>query len=228
MWAGTFLGRDAVVKQRFKKGYRHPALDAKLTAARLRQEVRSMARARRLGVPTPALLHVDVATACIYMARVPGESAKAALRAAAAAPGGGGAAGEALACGVAELVARLHDGGIVHGDLTTSNVLVEARAGGADAAPGAAASAAAAATAAAAPRLVLIDFGLSSFSTLPEDRAVDLYVLERALSSAHPEAGARLFEAFLDAYRRRSRNWCSTLNKFADVRMRGRKRSMVG
>lgn len=186
-----------------------------------------MARARRLGVPTPALLHVDVATACIYMARVPGESAKAALRALAAAPGGGGGAGEALARGVAELVARLHDGGIVHGDLTTSNVLVEARAGGADAVPGAAASAAAA-TDTAAPRLVLIDFGLSSFSTLPEDRAVDLYVLERALSSAHPEAGARLFEAFLEAYRRRSRNWCSTLKKFADVRMRGRKRSMVG
>jgi tRNA A-37 threonylcarbamoyl transferase component Bud32 len=34
---------------------------------------------------------------------------------------------------------------------------------------------------------VIIDFGLSSISTLIEDKAVDLYVLERAFSSTHPK-----------------------------------------
>lgn len=32
---------------------------------------------------------------------------------------------------------------------------------------------------------VLIDFGLSFNSTIPEDKGVDLYVLERAFTSAH-------------------------------------------
>jgi len=36
---------------------------------------------------------------------------------------------------------------------------------------------------------VLIDFGLSVTSTLPEDKAVDLYVLERALLSMHSSCG---------------------------------------
>ena len=36
---------------------------------------------------------------------------------------------------------------------------------------------------------VLIDFGLSFTSTIPEDKAVDLYVLERALISMHSSCG---------------------------------------
>ena len=53
IWEGTLFGRPIIVKQRFSKQYRHPLLDAKLTASRLKQEVRSMARARKLGVRTP-------------------------------------------------------------------------------------------------------------------------------------------------------------------------------
>lgn len=35
---------------------------------------------------------------------------------------------------------------------------------------------------------VAIDFGLTTTSTLAEDKAVDLYVMERALISTHAEA----------------------------------------
>ena len=65
-------------------------------------------------------------------------------------------------------VAKLHDGGLIHGDLTTSNMMITT--GGDD-------------------KLVVIDFGLSFNSTLFEDKGVDLYVLERALSSAHSVYG---------------------------------------
>jgi TP53 regulating kinase-like protein len=58
----------------------------------------------------------------------------------------------------------MHDADVVHGDLTTSNVIVR----GTDS------------------QVVLIDFGLSSISTVVEDKAVDLYVLERAFISTHP------------------------------------------
>ncbi|KAL5077145.1 hypothetical protein RYX36_016129 [Vicia faba] len=74
---------------------------------------------------------------------------------------------------------------------------------------------------------VLIDFGLSFTSTLPEDKAVDLYVLERALVSMHSSCG-NIIDRILAAYRKSSKQWSSTMNKLADVRQRGRKRTMVG
>lgn len=47
---------------------------------------------------------------------------------------------------------------------------------------------------------VLIDFGLSNNSTLAEDKAVDLYVLERAFQSTHP-ASDELFNQILASYK---------------------------
>ena len=81
-----------------------------------------------------------------------------------------------------------------------------------------------------AAAVVVIDFGMASHTTLAEDRAVDLYVLERALAAAHAGDGAAdaLFDAVKAAYRHHARCWCAVLNKFAEVRLRGRKRSMVG
>jgi len=74
---------------------------------------------------------------------------------------------------------------------------------------------------------VVIDFGLAFNSTVPEDKAVDLYVLERAFTSAHSDK-PHLFQEVLEAYRQKTRQWIPTMKKFAEVRMRGRKRSMVG
>jgi TP53 regulating kinase and related kinases len=88
---------------------------------------------------------------------------------------------------------------------------------------------------------VLIDFGLSSVSFLPEDRAVDLYVLERAFASTHPvpllpsgEEGVPHFEQVLLGYQRaveekgKKGEWTRIEKRLEEVRMRGRKRSMVG
>lgn len=204
VWEGVFLGRPVIVKQRFKKKYRHPQLDVKLTQQRLKGEVRSLLRARKLGVPTPVLYHLDIATSCIYMERVEGHSVKTLLR------GGEGDMNPAEVDSMLEMVgreiARLHDGGLVHGDLTTSNMIVRS----------------------ADKQVVVIDFGLSYNSTIPEDKGVDLYVLERAFSSAHAGQGPQMFNKVLEAYRRSSKYWSSTLNRFAEVRMRGRKRTMVG
>jgi TP53 regulating kinase-like protein len=73
-----------------------------------------------------------------------------------------------LAVKIGRAVARLHDGGLVHGDLTTSNMILRDADG----------------------VLVLIDFGLAANATLAEDKAVDLYVLERAITSAHSHYAA--------------------------------------
>lgn len=37
VWEGQFLGRPVIMKQRFRKKYRHPVLDTKLTVGRLNQ-----------------------------------------------------------------------------------------------------------------------------------------------------------------------------------------------
>ncbi|KAK9840951.1 hypothetical protein WJX81_002223 [Elliptochloris bilobata] len=201
VWEGVYLGKPAVLKQRFSKRYRHPSLDARLTQTRLKQEVRSMLRARKLGVLTPCVLCVEHEASTIYFERVEGVSVKQALSSGALQP----AAQLELLRAIGSAIAALHDGGVIHGDLTTSNLLVRA----------------------ADNALVVIDFGLSSNSSIAEDKAVDLYVLERAFTSAHASCGP-LFEDVLASYRQHSRLWCPTLNKFAEVRMRGRKRAMVG
>ena len=105
---------------------------------------------------------------------------------------------------IGRVVAAMHDGGLIHGDLTTSNILLRAR----------------------DQKVVVIDFGLAHNSIIPEDKGVDLYVLERAITVTHRSAA--MFEHVMAAYKRHSRQWSASFNKFAEVRMRGRKRSMIG
>jgi len=83
---------------------------------------------------------------------------------------------------------------------------------------------------------VIIDFGLSSASLMAEDRAVDLYVLERAFDSTHPvqQGQEPHFDRVLKGYekvlreRGKKGEWERTEKRLEEVRMRGRKRSMVG
>ncbi|RWW82341.1 hypothetical protein BHE74_00009201 [Ensete ventricosum] len=125
-----------------------------------------MTKARRLGVPTPALYGVDLLLHTLTFEFVDGLSVKEILLDF----GSNGINEERLvdiATQIGNAVGKLHDGGLIHGDLTTSNMLIKRDTN----------------------QLVLIDFGLSFTSTLPEDKAVDLYVLERALLSMHSSCG---------------------------------------
>uniref|UniRef100_A0A915MIS5 non-specific serine/threonine protein kinase n=1 Tax=Meloidogyne javanica TaxID=6303 RepID=A0A915MIS5_MELJA len=71
--------------------------------------------------------------------------------------------------------------------------------------------------------LIFIDFGLSQFSQKPEDKAVDLYVLERAIKSAHIGMELLLNKAF-QAYKEGGKDAENVLLRLEEVRMRGRKR----
>lgn len=99
---------------------------------------------------------------------------------------------------------------IVHGDLTTSNLMLVPTSS--DSVLGS---------------LVVIDFGLATVSLMNEDRAVDLYVLERAFLSTHPNSES-VFAAVLAAYQAAFKDASKVLTKLNIVRMRGRKRQMVG
>ncbi|GAB2282346.1 hypothetical protein Dimus_016891 [Dionaea muscipula] len=204
VFTSTFVGRKSIIKERFSKKYRHPTLDSKLTLKRLNAEARCMTKARRLGVCTPVLYSVDQVLHTLTFEYIDGPAVKDVLLEF----GANGVVEERLddiAAQIGYAIAKLHDGGLIHGDLTTSNMLIRDGSN----------------------QLVLIDFGLSFTSTLPEDKAVDLYVLERALLSMHSSCG-NVMDRVLAAYRKSSKQWSSTLNKLAQVRQRGRKRTMVG
>ncbi|KAI4116217.1 MAG: hypothetical protein LQ338_007751 [Usnochroma carphineum] len=75
--------------------------------------------------------------------------------------------------------------------------------------------------------IVLIDFGLAGQSVQDEDKAVDLYVLERAFGSTHPEVEER-FKEVLGAYGESYKGAKVVLKRLEEVRMRGRKKTMIG
>lgn len=124
---------------------------------------------------------------------------------------------------IGKAIGRLHEIGVIHGDLTTSNLMlqptgslsnghVEQETEGRPTLEG---------------EVVLIDFGLAQQSVQDEDKAVDLYVLERAFGSTHPTA-EHLFQDVLGAYKTSYKGASVVLRRLEDVRMRGRKRSMLG
>jgi len=49
LYRTDFYGKSCIAKERFKKNYRHPTLDASLTTQRMKSEVRAMLRCRMNG-----------------------------------------------------------------------------------------------------------------------------------------------------------------------------------
>jgi len=204
----VYHGRNAIVKERFSKKYRHPEIDEKLTKKRITQEIRALQRCRKSGVCTPCVYFVDLKRNVIFMEKVEGDTVKEAI---VKARDDGYTSAEHLCKAIGSVLAKMHDANVVHGDLTTSNMIIRTNFGDS-----------------LSPfTIVLIDFGLSSSSALAEDKGVDLYVLERAFLSTHP-GSEQLFETLLDVYKKESKNSSPVVRKLDEVRMRGRKRTMVG
>lgn len=199
LYLGDFLGQKSLVKERFSKSYRHPDLDSRLTKERMRAEARAIIKCKTLGISTPKLFFVD--QGFLVMEYLDCPTAKDFIVA--------NLTNREilldLASKMGQIVAKLHNNSVIHGDLTTSNLLVKNG------------------------EIYVIDFGLSSTEATTEDKGVDLYVLERALLSAHPGT-EYLFEAILKSYEDNlePKMRSSIMKKFSEIRMRGRKRDMVG
>lgn len=233
----TFLSptQNVALKYRPKKSYRHPTLDARLTKARILAEARVLVRCRKEGVLVPGVLGLDWEEGWLACEWIEGKTVRVCLDEWLERVGdeedaeigeheGGHVKGEAkrelgsLMERVGRTVGRLHDVGVVHGDLTTSNLMLRPTRGqergeslGNDL----------------EGEVVLIDFGLAAQTVQDEDRAVDLYVLERAFGSTHPQAEG-LFKEVLRAYGESYKGAKVVLKRLEDVRMRGRKKSMIG
>ncbi|KAK5124677.1 hypothetical protein LTR85_001390 [Meristemomyces frigidus] len=176
----------------------------------------------------PAVLGLDWERGWIVMEWIEGVTVKQAIYARDLADE---AALKGLLRRIGGVVGLLHKAGVVHGDLTTSNVMLRPTVSSSsttteegektkvgDGGDGAGLDG----------DIALIDFGLATQSISDEDRAVDLYVLERAFGSTHPKEEG-LFGEVLEAYgESMGKGGKVVLRRLEDVRMRGRKKSMIG
>ncbi|HDP97019.1 MAG TPA: Kae1-associated serine/threonine protein kinase, partial [Euryarchaeota archaeon] len=143
-----WLGREAIIKRRVPKGYRHPELDSKIRAQRTKNESRLMLEVRNIGVDIPVIYDIDVYNAEITMERVFGPRIKDLLN---TLPD---EEARAVARKIGEITALLHSNDFVHGDLTTSNMLM--RGDGV---------------------ICMIDFSLGEKTDSVEKKGVDLHLL---------------------------------------------------
>ncbi|RFU29149.1 hypothetical protein B7463_g7188, partial [Scytalidium lignicola] len=231
LYRSTYLlpSISCALKYRPSKPYRHPILDARLTRHRILSEARVLVKCRREGVPVPAVYALDESAGWLMVEWIDGEVVRQRLnewlkRRKDAGVDEGEDEDElvSLMAGVGSVVGKMHNAGIVHGDLTTSNLMLRPSSGDKESLTTDSEDANIL-----RGELTLIDFGLASQSVSEEDRAVDLYVLERAFGSTHPRA-ERLFSEVLVAYGKSFKGANVVLRKLEEVRMRGRKRSMLG
>ena len=186
-------GVKALLKRRGEKRYRHPELDAEIRRVRTVQEASMIHRAKGAGVPTPVIYQVDPESATIVMEYVDGEKVRDIVEALT------GEERRSLFRAIGIMAGRLHGAGIIHGDLTTSNII---RAGGLP---------------------VFIDFGLGEMSTETEKRGVDMNLMHRMLTSTHFRHTEELFAAFREGYvEGLGEEAGEALERMEEISMRGR------
>jgi N6-L-threonylcarbamoyladenine synthase/protein kinase Bud32 len=178
--------RDGVVeKRRVAKRYRVPSLDKRLITERTRAEARLIHTARRAGVPTPIIR--DITPDTIIMEQVQGVLLTLDLT-------------EENVREAGRMVGKLHAAGLMHGDLTTSNMIV--RQGD--------------------RKCVLIDFGLAQVTQEIEQRGVDIHVLYQTLESTAPGRSGILKTAFASGYAETFAGAEEVIAREHEIVMRGR------
>lgn len=174
------IKEDSVIKERPEKSYRHPELDKRIRKQRTQTEFSSLKKARRNDVKVPKV--EKTSDYILELEKIEGQTLEKDFRP------------EKMA-EVGTNIEKLHEAGLIHGDLTTKNIISD-------------------------KSIILIDFGLSEDSKSVEDRAVDLHLLKQILESSHPEHFEEAWENFLDSYRPEFRE--DVLERLKEVENRGR------
>jgi TP53 regulating kinase-like protein len=185
-------GISVIIKRRGVKKYRNPELDKVIRRSRTIREASMIHKAKEAGVPTPIIFQVNPVEATIVMEHIEGEKVRDVVdhlkpfeRI-------------ELFRAIGEKAGLLHEAGIIHGDLTTSNIIISNG------------------------RVVFIDFGLSEVSDETEKRGVDLNLMYRMLTSTHFKYTNELFEAFKAGYKARCVNASEALERMDAIAKRGR------
>lgn len=175
---------NIVIKDRVSKNYRIKQLDESLRKFRTKRELKVMEQLYKKGFDVPRILKKDKYS--FEMEFIGGPKIKDILD-----------TKPLLAKKIGDLAANMHNLDIIHGDLTTSNMIFHKK------------------------RIFLIDFGLSSFSRKLEDKAVDIHLFKQALESKHHTVYNKALKLFLQGYSK-SANFESIMKQLAKVESRGR------
>lgn len=162
-----------LVKHRISKDYRAKKLDENLRDFRTLHEAKLLSDAKEAGVPTPAIYRVDRVSMKIVMEYIKGVAIKEVL-------GDLNSSERKNLCkNIGMQIGLLHDYGIIHGDLTTSNMIQDGKG-----------------------NIYFIDFGLGEYNSSTEARGTDIHLLHRTLRSTHFRVADESYDAILTGYRK--------------------------
>jgi TP53 regulating kinase-like protein len=178
---------NVLVKDRIKKSYRIPEIDDKLRRSRTKREAKVIETLSKLGLPVPKLIENDEKEK-IEMEFIEGPKIRDILEK---------SNYISLCREIGRKLALMHNNNIIHGDLTTSNMILR-------------------------KEIYFIDFGLSFFSERIEDKAVDLHLFRQAVESKHYTIWKECFDAFLDEYSKHANQNKEILHRLKEVEGRGK------
>jgi TP53 regulating kinase-like protein len=195
LFQAEWHGRRVVVKARFPKKYRPSELDERIRSYRTTHESQLMHEAKLAGVPTPTIFLVDMGNAAITMEFVEGRQVKQLLSSISKVER------RDLCVRIGELIGKLHGHGVIHGDLTTSNMILNGEG-----------------------KVFLVDFGLGEKNTELEAKGVDLHLMKRALQSTHYEFAEECFQNVMRGYASilGEENTKAIFGKIREIERRGR------
>jgi TP53 regulating kinase-like protein len=171
LYLADWYQRRVIIKVRVPKKYRSPVLDEQIRSYRTVHEPQLIHEAKVAGVLTPLIYMVNVPESSITMEYIEGQQVKQLLNNVPKAKR------HDLCVKIGESVAQLHSHGLIHGDLTTSNMILNPKG-----------------------KLFFVDFGLGEKNGELEAQGVDLHLLKRALQSTHYMFWEECFQSVLCGY----------------------------
>lgn len=195
LYRETWYSKEIIRKQRVKKDYRAPELDMTLRVTRTVREANLLRNAKRAGVPTPTVYEIDKQEKTLIIEFIDGRRLKEVLDTL------NPERRRVVARQIGILIGRLHKSNLIHGDLTTSNMIL-IKTG----------------------KICFIDFGLGYNSSSIEDKAVDLHLMKRALESTHYKYVDEVFREILEGYKEETGSVLAeeVYGRMESIRKRGR------
>lgn len=182
------LNKNTILKERVKKSYRLPLLDEKIRRQRTKRESSILTKLSSI-IPVPKLIRVSDNK--LELDYIKGKKLSESLD---------NLKNSISICKQIGInLSKMHDKDIIHGDLTTSNLILSDKDN----------------------KLYFIDFGLSFTSSKPEDKAVDLHLIKEALEAKHFQHHKKFFSAVLQGYKL-SKNSSIVIERLKKVESRGR------
>lgn len=180
------IEEDKVIKKRDKKDYRHPELDDRIRKERTKSEANIIRNVSKYNIG-PELLEENENS--LEIEKIEGKTLKQNIE-----------KKSSLINQTAEKIALLHQNNIIHGDLTTKNIIVDKK----------------------TQEPFIIDYGLSEHSQRIEDKAVDLHLFKEVLKTSHPSIYDNAWESFLQTYKQNYEEADQILDRLEEIEERGR------